>query len=118
MQKEVRDLQQDKQAMQDELRDLQDRLTQFALQLPDDSIGDVVADDSAGTAAGRTVRGKPLNTQQEAVIAEVSKPLCHSPPVVVCVYVHVNAAYIHTLVATQAADTRQNYPVHLCAAVS
>ena len=77
MQKEVRDLQQDKQAMQDELRDLQDRLTQFALQVPDESIGDVVAGDSTGIAAGSTSRGKPLNTQQEAVIAEVSVSLWH-----------------------------------------
>ena len=74
MQREVRDLQQDKQAMQDELRDLQDRLTQFALQVPDDSIGDVLADNLTGTAAGSRSRSKPLNTHQEAVIAEVSPP--------------------------------------------
>ena len=79
MQKEVRDLQQDKQAMQDELRDLQDRLTQFALQVPDESIGDVVAGGSTGIAAGSTSRGKPLNMQQEAVIAEVSVSLWPSP---------------------------------------
>ena len=79
MQQEIRNLQQEKRGLHTDMTELQDRLVQFALQAPDDSAGlldDAIADladKEKGASGGRAASsgGKPLNTQQEAVIAEV-----------------------------------------------
>ena len=79
MQQEIRNLQQEKQGLHSDMTELQDRLVQFALQAPsnsasllDDAIADLADKEKGGSSArAASSAGKPLNTQQEAVIAEV-----------------------------------------------